>query len=93
MRFRYRCSRHSCQARVTLPRLVEQYVRPHKCHACGGTSFRLDKYRHRVELHKSRTCECDGYHFPHRMGCQPWCKHSTRLPTDLETAERYGERA
>lgn len=88
--YRYRCARRSCRARVTLPRKMEQYARPPRCHSCGCKQLTLDVYRHRVELHKSRTCHCSGYPFPHRTGCQPWCINSKRLPTEQERADRYG---
>lgn len=89
--FRYRCSREVCKARVTLPRRIEEYVRPPKCKRCGGNAFRLDSHRHSKEVGAGLAkCYCDGYHFPHRKGGGVWCRHHPTGPSAEDYTERYG---
>jgi len=77
----HRCSKAKCRKRVTLPRLVAQYVRVKKCPACGCDSLKPD-LAHRAESKRNR-CNCDGLPFPHRIG-SIWCDHSTITPTDSD---------
>jgi len=76
MRYRVRCSRKACQARRTLPRHPDSYIRPPRCH-CGSTSWRIDRYRMTQEF--PELCQCDGYWFPHRPG-SGMCRSNPMAP-------------
>jgi hypothetical protein len=41
---------------------------------------------------KKRTCTCSGYNFPHSNSSM-WSQLSTRKPTDVDYAHRYGTAA
>ena len=89
--YRYRCSVEKCKTRVTLPKRIEEYVRPPKCKVCGGSRFRLDTHRQKHEIGAGlKKCYCDGYHYPHREGAGVWCKHHPTGPTTEDFEERYG---
>lgn len=67
-----RCSH--CNARRKLPKHPEEYRLQPKC-PCGARRWRMDSYRHRVELPQMRAktgrykvCHADCYHHPHRIG-------------------------
>lgn len=91
MTYRYRCRDRECQRRTSLPRLKERYIRTPRCPACGKDSLRRDAARNLES--KRKRCWCDGYHFPHREGSAPWCKHAHRLPTPDDYEQRHGHRA
>lgn len=69
---RVRCSRAACQARRTLRQDPDLYLSPPPCRYCGNRKYRVDVYRHKVEL--KRRCFCDAYWFPHRPGSGD-CQH------------------
>jgi len=73
MTYNYRCTRKACRQRVTKRRRIEEYVhdKHRRCEACGG-ALSLDPAVRRQT--KTRTCHCDGYHFPHHKGSF-WCNH------------------
>jgi hypothetical protein len=71
--FMCRCRR--CEARVTLDRRPDQYLRPRACPSCGRCTdlredtFRIDWYRtSRKESARRGVCLCDAAPFPHRPG-------------------------
>lgn len=74
MPVRCRCSRKACQARKTLAKHPDEYLRkPPPCPMCGGRKWRVDRWRHRHEL--GRYCWCNGAHYPHRPGSSVCLKH------------------
>lgn len=75
-KFPCRCSR--CEARVTLAKHPDEYVRPRKCWSCGSKKWRVDRFRKSTE-HKRYACGCHGYGFIHRRGSK-WCEASTSPP-------------
>lgn len=83
MTFNYRCTRKHCRKRVTRRKRLEHYLleKYKHCPACGG---RLSLDRTVKKRNKRQRCLCDGYAFPHREGTAPWCRHSTRPPTEEE---------
>jgi hypothetical protein len=83
----YRCTKSSCRQRRTLKRPIEQYVREPRCLACGG---RLSYDPEPKRRHNQEKCVCDGYHFPHRRGTEPWCRYAKKGPSDKDYEERYG---
>jgi hypothetical protein len=85
-----RCSRKACQQRRTLPRHPNTYIRPPRCRGCGGRSFRVDKFRKRVE-NKRYACDCNGYGFRHKIKSK-WCIYAPAQPTPDEIEHRYGSR-
>lgn len=86
MSYNYRCTRTKCRKRVSLKHKKEWYIREPCCKVCGGNLSYDPEPRRRS---KEQVCKCDGYHFPHRSGTAPWCKHTTRQPTEEEYRERY----
>lgn len=90
MSYPYRCRRSICRKRVTFRKRIEHYTRTRLCPVCGHDSLSLDLAKRREA--KRNVCYCDGYHFPHRKGSAPWCKHATRLPSDQDYEEKYGQR-
>ena len=89
--YRYRCTRDDCRMRQTLPKPVEHYRKPRRCH-CGGR-LALDQWRHRFEVGRrtrSGICLCHGYPFPHRQGSL-WCNHHPTGPDEHAMRERYGQ--
>lgn len=86
MTHQYRCTTQLCRKRRTLPKKLELYVRVIKCKTCGG---RLKPSCDKIRT-KARTCNCDGYHFPHHKGTEPWCVSSKREPTEQEYQDRSG---
>lgn len=71
-RVAYRCMK--CRTRNAFRRPIETY-RQKKCKACGHTRFYYDKERNR----KQPSCECQGYHFPHRPGSR-FCRLNPLAP-------------
>lgn len=66
---------------------MDDYIRKPKCKPCGG-NLKPDNWQ--IKKNKEATCRCDGYKFPHRRECAPWCQHSKREPTEQEYQDRYG---
>lgn len=88
MSYNYRCSKKSvCGQRRTLPKKIEEYVRRPKCLGCKRDSLTFDPAVRRQT--KKRTCHCDGLHYPHRNGTEPWCNHAELGPTEDDYHERY----
>lgn len=69
---RWPCRCRKCEARRTLAKHPDEYIRPPRC-ACGGT-YRVDKFRKTVE-HKRTACYCSAFWWsgPHRRGSSPYC--------------------
>jgi hypothetical protein len=84
--YNYRCSRTGCRARITLKQRI---VIGRKCPSCKKDTLKDCTATERART-KRRTCKCDGYHFPHSVGTEPWCVHSKRVPTDDEHRDRSG---
>ena len=86
MTYPYRCTRGNCRKYVTLKKKKEWYIREPKCPVCKGNLNHRPWYR---KHDKERTCKCDGIHYPHRKGTEPWCDHAKVGPTDEDWEERY----
>lgn len=87
-----RCSRKKCQARVTLSKHPEDYVRPPKCKMCGGRKFRVDRWRGKNE--RGVACRCQGTHYPHRhksIVCldHPWYGKSASEIEEIRSLEEF----
>jgi hypothetical protein len=84
MTYKYRCSR--CRVRHTFVRLVDDYIRPKKCKACGYTTFYWDKERNG----RRPLCTCDNYPYTHRKGSR-MCEHNPmhELNDRLRQGESY----
>lgn len=86
-KYRCRCSRKVCQARRTIAKHPDEYVRPKRCRSCGKGRLRVDKYRNTGrEQRKCGTCKpdltgCCGYSFPHAKG-RGWCDSNPALSMD-----------
>lgn len=89
-----RCSR--CEARRTLPRHPDEYVRLPPCRACGkAAGYRVDRWRmaHEVGQGAPKPCQCGAYSFPHRKG-HGWCDYNARLTAeDMQTRWEEGSYA
>ncbi len=81
MKYKCRCNKRSCQARVTRNKHPDEYKvkRYRKCPrypACDGDLyvdwFRMDK--NNQEKDSGKICNCDGLPFKHRLG-QKGCNH------------------
>lgn len=88
MSYNYRCTTNRCRKRITKKkRIIDGSLRKiDKCRVCGG-KLSLDlslKIRNR-----KNKCNCDGYHFPHRKGTEPWCHHAKIGPTEEDFQDRY----
>lgn len=86
-----RCRR--CDRRKLLPMHPDDYIRKRRCLWCGG-DYRVDKWmQNRWKTYV--TCNCDGYHFPHREGSK-YClfrKGSIRrLPGDADYHDVQADR-
>lgn len=69
MRYQCRCNKRACQARRTLAKHPDEYVRPPKCHRCKDGLMYVDKTRQRrADSDRGRPCNCDGIHHTHRYG-------------------------
>lgn len=93
MTFRYRCNKRidgvTCGGRKTLKKQIEFFAKEPKCPNCKNATLRLDKWRMKNEVNgNGDTCNCDGYHFPHRKGSM-WCRETTSPPTDEDYRDRY----
>ncbi len=89
MAYNYRCSfRQTCGARKTLPKKIERYAKAPLCPSCGADSLQSVNTKEKAR-NKRRTCRCDGYHFPHHKGTEPWCLHAARGPTQEDNEDRY----
>lgn len=80
-----RCSR--CEARRTLARHPDEYIRVPRCRSCGHNRYRVDRYRAKVERNRNLTCcpgrgACYGYSFPHRRG-SGYCCHNPNLTEEM----------
>lgn len=78
-----RCSH--CEARRTLARKLDDYIRTPPCRSCGSKKYRVDRWRHKHERGKNapickdwRCC----YGFIHRKGSRLCIHH----PNYLENA-------
>lgn len=76
----YPCRCRKCEARQTLPKHPDNYIRPRRCWRCGHTGWRVDRWRRMTE-HRRYACDCKGiegiYDFkgaPHRRKSL-WCIH------------------
>lgn len=69
----------TCFARRTLAKAPADYSAPRYmplCHYCGARKWFVDKWRARHEVWgNGNTCDCGGYHFPHRKGSK-FCYHN-----------------
>lgn len=61
------CRCRSCQVRRVLPKHPDEYLKQPKCRNCGARNYRPDRWMNERNNRK-HTCNCDGYHFPHRSG-------------------------
>lgn len=92
MTHHYRCTlKNTCGARATLPKQIELYQRRPTCPSCKKDTLKIDPAVDRWNK-KQGTCNCDGYHFPHRKGTAPWCDHSATKPTDQDHQDRYHQK-
>ena len=73
--------------RVTLKKRKEEYVTEPRCKCCGG-ELAIDTYRQSKKETKKFNCNCDGYHFTHRIGSK-WCNHYKGEYTQEELKERH----
>lgn len=88
MKYPARCNKRACQARRTLSKPVEEYVRRPKCHVpgCGGFMY-IDKTRKRgAESDRGKICRDDCFIPPHRYG-QKGCKHHDEFVLDRSMRE------
>jgi hypothetical protein len=87
MAYNCRCTTKKCRQRVTLRMHPDVYKREPRCSACGGRV----KYDPSVtrQTRSRGTCHCDGYPFPHRPHCEPWCRTARRGPSEEDYNERY----
>lgn len=92
----------SCGHRRKLKRHPDEYLIQPRCE-CGARSWRLDNYRHRVELEQIRRglgryarCYCSGHAlvlgYPHRLGSVWCCYQSNGEPKTLERFEAERKR-
>lgn len=87
MSVNYRCTTAKCRRRRTLKKELNAYARTPRCLSCGGRLSHDPEPRRRS--HRDR-CWCDGYHFPHRKGTEPWCSRAKIGPSDEDYINRYG---
>lgn len=80
MRHVYRCS--CCRTRNTFNKPLTEYVRPRRCWSCGHRSFYVDR-----ERMTRLSCQCGGYHHPHRPGSRMCEQHPL---VDAHRAKRAG---
>lgn len=78
-----RCSH--CDARRTLNRHPDDYIRVPRCRSCGQNRYRVDKYRARFERGPKHRCTCYRYHFPHRRG-SGYCDHNPKMTIEMLAA-------
>lgn len=64
---RQRCRCRKCDARKTLTKHPDAYVRQPRCHNCGARDWR-------PTVRRQENCACGGYHFIHRKGSK-FCEH------------------
>lgn len=86
MTYPYRCTSHDCRARRTLAKHKDRYQTEPRCEICGGNLVHDPEVRRRA---KRDVCRCDGYHYPHRKGTEPWCEQAKIGPTEEDWKERY----
>jgi len=84
MTFPCRCS--NCRTRRSLRRRPADYIRQPACAVCGKRNWYIDRYRIKVEMAYSRSCNCGGYHFIHRKGSK-YCDHHPNV--EQNQGERY----
>lgn len=90
VKYRCRCRRSACQARQTIARHPDEYLRPRTCRVCGKGRLRVDTYRDSGREHAGTVCRCWGYSFPHRRG-SGYCFHNPNLtPEMLQEREETG---
>lgn len=82
----YRCSKAGCRKRVSFKHLKDWYVISKLCPACGNDSLKLDMTR--KTYNQANRCNCDGYHFPHRLGSL-WCNLNMSQRTDEDYQNRH----
>jgi len=86
----HRCSKAKCRQRISLPKLATQYVLVKLCPGCNSDSLKHDKSRKAYTA--KNTCNCDGYHFPHRTGSL-WCTRYAGTYTEQDYQDRYQSQA
>jgi hypothetical protein len=89
MLFSHKCRRTSCRKRTVLRRKVEEYIRRPRCPGCGQDTLSFDKYNHERRV-KRKSCHCDGYPYPHRIGWGVYCQKHPTGPAHEDHYERYG---
>ena len=67
----HNCRCIKCMKRVTIRHRLDWYLKPPICQACKGKLYSTNDYD--KARNKRLVCNCDGYHFPHRKGTEPWC--------------------
>lgn len=91
MSHNYRCTiKRRCGVRVSLPRLIDQYIRRPMCPECGKDTLKIDPAI-KTQRKKWQLCKCDGLPWsgPHRKGGSVWCKHHPIGPTEEDYQNRY----
>lgn len=81
----YRCGKRGCRKIVQLAKPPLAYRKEKRCR-CGG---KLHDYSSDRKRNKARTCNCDGYSFPHRKACGVWCNEHPTGPTSDDYKERH----
>jgi len=88
--YNYRCTHRHCRKRTTLKHHKEWYIKTPHCKVCGGNI----KHDPHVKIaSKKNVCFCDGYHFPHRKGTEPWCSKAKIGPCEEDQEDRYNSPA
>jgi hypothetical protein len=89
VRCNHRAHGRACDARRTLAKPLERYVRPPRCKVCGRRKYRVDLSRtlERGRFRK-RPCRCCEYPFPHRLG-SGLCLHNPTKPTPEQRQEMH----
>ena len=89
MAYNYRCTdRRSCGARKTLKKQIERYIMVLLCPGCRKDTLKTVDAKEKAR-NTRRVCKCDGYHFPHHKGTEPWCTQAPKGPTETDYEERY----
>lgn len=78
---RRHCRCRSCGARQVKAKHPDDYTRRIRCKSCGAfDSLRIDQWADKRQW-RSKTCYCDGYHYPHRIRSE-WCYHNPNYPAE-----------